>query len=59
MRRDGCGYALTARVFNCDGAGPANAFLLDLVAYTHHMRWLEMSEDNLAADIRDWGNDFT
>ena len=49
---------LTVNLFIGTHTAEEKTARIDLIAYKHHMRRLEICEDNLMADVRDWGKDF-
>ena len=54
--RAGGGYILTANRFR--HGEEADAMMVDLIAFRHHMRWLILRTDNLAIDVESWESDF-
>ena len=52
------GYVHTVNLFACAELPVEQTLMTDLTAYKHHMRWMKLREDNLAADVRDWEEDF-
>ena len=48
---------MTANLSICPDVDGATA-TIDIIAYRHHTRWLELCEDNPVEDVREWKNDF-